>query len=154
MYKKTVAENRKAWHDYEIVESFQAGIALAGTEVKSVRAGKAALKDSFARVERGEIWLYNMHISPYEKGSRYNLVADRPRKLLMRKNEIKKLVGRTSVKGLTLIPLKLYIMRDWIKVDLALAKSKKLFEKRESIKKKETERDIERTLGLRKKNKL
>jgi len=151
MYKKVLAENRKAWHDYSIIETMQAGIELSGTEVKSVRNGKATLKDSFGRVERGEIWLYNMHISPYEKGNRYNLEPDRPRKLLLKKQEIKKLIGRISEKGLTLIPLKLYARGNWVKVDLALVKSKKLFEKRDAIKKKEAEREIERNLSLRRK---
>lgn len=150
VYYKVIAENRKARHDYTIIEVIQAGIALAGTEVKSIREGKVNLKDSFARVEHGEVWLYNMHVSSYEKGSRYNLKPERPRKLLLNKGEIKKLIGRTSEKGLTLVPLKLYALRDWIKIELALAKPKKLYEKRESIRKKEAEREVERALSLRK----
>ena len=145
-YKKVLAENRKAFFDYAIIESYQAGIALKGGEVKSVRLGHANLKDSFARVEKGELWLYNMHIAPYEQGGRYNLEPTRQRKLLLHKNEMKKLIGRVQEKGLTLIPLKIYLMGNWVKVDLALAKSKKMFEKRESIKKKETQREIARAL--------
>lgn len=147
MYKKVIAENRKAYFDYKILESFQAGIVLAGTEVKSIRLGRVNLKDSFARIDKGGVWLYNMHISPYEQGGRYNLNPIRERKLLLNKNEMKKLVGRVQEKGLTLIPLKLYLMGNWVKVDLALAKSKKLYEKREKIKKKEAEREVERALS-------
>lgn len=146
-YKKILSENRKAFFDYSIIESYQAGIALKGTEVKSIRMGKANLNDSFARVEKGEIWLYNMHISPYEQGGRYNLNPIRERKLLLNKNEMKKLIGRVQEKGLTLVPLKLYLMGNWVKVDLALAKSKKLFEKRDKIRKRETEREMARALS-------
>ena len=146
-YKKVIAENRKAFFDYTIIESYQAGVVLAGTEVKSIRLGQVNLKDSFARIENGEIWLYNMHVSPYQQGGRYNLDPIRQRKLLMNKNEMKKLIGRVQEKGLTLIPLKLYLMGNWVKVDLALAKSKKLYEKREKIKKKETEREVARAFS-------
>ena len=151
VYRKVLAENRKARHDYSIIETFQAGIALVGTEVKSVRAGKVNLKDSFGRVEHGEIWLYNMHIGPYEKGSIYNLEPKRRRKLLLTRREIKNLIGRTSEKGLTLVPLKLYAFKNWIKVDLALAKPKKMYEKRETLKRKEAEREIERSLSAKRK---
>jgi len=146
-YKKVLSENRKAFFDYSIIESFQAGIALKGTEVKSIRMGKANLNDSFARVEKGEIWLYNMHISPYEQGGRYNLNPIRERKLLLNRNEMKKLIGRVQEKGLTLVPLKIYLMGNWVKVDLALAKSKKLYEKREKIKKREVEREVSRAFS-------
>ncbi|MFC1768108.1 SsrA-binding protein SmpB [Candidatus Margulisiibacteriota bacterium] len=149
MYRKVVSENRKARHEYAILETYQAGIALAGTEVKSVRNGKVNLKDSFGRVEHGEIWLYNAHISPYEKGSIYNLDPKRPRKLLLKKQELKKLIGKVSEKGLTLVPLKMYIRGNWVKVDLAVAKPKKQYEKRDTIKKKESDREIERGLSLR-----
>jgi SsrA-binding protein len=152
-YKKVLAENRKAFFDFTILETFQAGISLKGTEVKSIRLGKANLKDSFGRVENGEIWLYNMHISPYEQGGRYNLNPIRERKLLLNKGELKKLIGRVQEKGLTLIPLKLYLMDNWVKVDLALAKSKKEYEKREKIKKKEAAREVERAFADRQKNK-
>lgn len=152
-YKKVLAENRKAFFDYSILETFQAGIALKGTEVKSIRLGKANLKDSFARVDKGEIWLYNMHVSPYEQGGRYNLNPIRERKLLLNKGEMKKLIGRVQEKGLTLIPLKLYLMDNWVKVDLALANSKKEYEKREKIKKKEAAREVERAFSDRLKKK-
>ena len=146
-YKKVIAENRKAFFDYAILDSYQAGIVLAGTEVKSIRLGRVNLKDSFARVENGEIWLFNMHVSPYQQGGRYNLDPTRQRKLLLRQSELKKLIGRVQEKGLTLVPLKLYLMGNWVKVDLALAKSKKLFEKREKIKKKETQREVARAFS-------
>jgi len=152
-YKKVLAENRKAFFDYTILETFQAGISLKGTEVKSIRLGKANLKDSFARVDKGEIWLHNMHVSPYEQGGRYNLNPIRERKLLLNKGELKKLIGRVQEKGLTLIPLKLYLMDNWVKVDLALAKSKKEYEKREKIKKKETDREVARAFSVRIKKK-
>ena len=146
-YKKILAENRKAFFDYTILETFQAGISLKGTEVKSIRLGRVNLKDSFARVAKGEIWLHNMHVSPYEQGGRYNLNPIRERKLLLNKGELKKLIGRVQEKGLTLVPLKLYLMDNWVKVDLALAKSKKEYEKREKIKKKETEREVARAFS-------
>jgi SsrA-binding protein len=152
-YKKVLSENRKAHFDYTILETYQAGISLKGTEVKSIRMGKVNLKDSFARIDKGEIWLYNMHVSPYEQGGRYNLNPIRERKLLMNRNEMNKLIGRVQEKGLTLVPLKLYLMDNWVKVDLALAKSKKQFEKREKIKKKETAREMERALSARLKKK-
>ena len=152
-YKKVLAENRKAFFDYTILETFQAGISLKGTEVKSIRLGKANLKDSFARVAKGEIWLHNMHVSPYEQGGRYNLNPIRERKLLLNSNELKKLIGRVQEKGLTLVPLKLYLMDNWVKVDLALAKSKKEYEKREKIKKKETDREVARAFSANLKKK-
>jgi len=148
-YKKTLAENRKARFDYDIIESFQAGIALSGTEVKSVRNGKVNLKNSFGLVEHDEIWLYNMHISPYEKGNIYNLDPKRKRKLLLKKIEIKKLMGKTSEKGLVLIPLKVYVRGNWIKIDLGLGKSKKQFSKKEKIKNRDLDIEIGRELSLR-----
>ena len=152
-YKKVLAENRKAFFDYTILETFQAGISLKGTEVKSIRLGKVNLKDSFARVDKGEIWLHNMHVSPYEQGGRYNLNPIRERKLLLNRNELKKLIGRVQEKGLTLVPLKLYLMDNWVKVDLALAKSKKEYEKREKIKKIEVAREMERAFSANLKKK-
>jgi len=152
-YKKVLAENRKAFFDYTILETFQAGISLKGTEVKSIRLGKANLRDSFARVDKGEIWLHNMHVSPYEQGGRYNLNPIRERKLLLNRNELKKLIGRVQEKGLTLVPLKIYLMDNWVKVDLALAKSKKEYEKREKIKKKETDREVARAFSANLKKK-
>jgi len=137
--------NRKARHDYHILETFEAGIALAGTEVKSLREGKGNLKDSFARVENGELYLYNMHISPYEKGNIYNKDPLRTRKLLMHKRQINRLFGQVKEKGLTLIPLKLYLNeRGLVKVELALAKGKALYDKREDVKQRDASRQIEK----------
>ena len=137
--------NRKARHDYHILETFEAGIALVGTEVKSLREGKGNLKDSFARVENGELFLYNMHISPYEKGNIFNEDPLRTRKLLMHKKEIHRLAGQVKEKGLTLIPLKVYLNeRGLIKVELALAKGKALYDKREDIKRRDANREVEK----------
>jgi SsrA-binding protein len=152
-YKKVIAENRKAFFDYTIIESYQAGIELSGSEVKSIRLGRVNLKDSFARAEKGEIWLFNLHISPYEQGGRYNLSPTRQRKLLLKKQEINKLIGAVQEKGLTLIPLKIYLRGNWVKVDLAMAKSKKMFEKRDKIKKKETDREMARAFSDKMKKK-
>src|SRR3990167_2249404 len=126
----TVVTNRKAYHDYFIEETFEAGLVLRGTEVKSLREGRVNLKDSFARVEREELFLYNCHISPYSHGNISNHDPTRTRKLLLRKGEIEKLIGKTQQKGMTLIPLKIYFKRGWAKVELALAKGKKLYDKR------------------------
>ncbi|GAQ24191.1 MULTISPECIES: SsrA-binding protein SmpB [Tepidanaerobacter] len=137
--------NRKARHDYHILETFEAGIALSGTEVKSLREGKGNLKDSFARIENGEIFLYNMHISPYEKGNIYNKDPLRPRKLLMHKKEINRLLSKVKEKGLTLVPLRLYLNeRGLVKVELALAKGKALYDKREDARQKDASREIEK----------
>ncbi|WP_083947288.1 SsrA-binding protein SmpB [Thermovenabulum gondwanense] len=142
---RDLVTNRKAYHDYHILETYEAGIALAGTEVKSIREGKANLKDSFARVENGEIFIYNMHVSPYEKGNIFNKDPLRPRKLLMHKREIMRLYGLVKEKGLTLIPLKLYVNeRGKIKVELALAKGKTLYDKREDIKRRDAQREVEK----------
>lgn len=143
---KVVCENRKARHDYFILETYEAGMVLTGTEVKSLRAGRGNLKDSFARVENGEIWLYDMHISPYEQGNRFNHEPKRPRKLLMHKSEIMRLWGRTREKGLTLIPLRCYFKDGKAKVELALAKGKKLYDRREEIAAREAKREMERAL--------
>ncbi|MCX7951352.1 MAG: SsrA-binding protein SmpB [Clostridiales bacterium] len=140
---KTLAENRKARHDYFIEETFEAGIELVGTEVKSVKLGKANLKDSYAEVRNGELFVYNLHISPYEKGNIFNKDPLRPRKLLMHKREIMRLAGLVSQKGYTLVPLSLYQTRGLVKMQLALAKGKKLYDKREDIAKKDAMREIE-----------
>lgn len=139
-------ENRKARHDYHILESFEAGIELKGTEVKSLRQGKANLKDSYAFIKNGEIFLCNMHISPYEKGNRFNTDPTRDRKLLMHKKEIMFLLGKTKEKGLTLVPLKVYFTRGRAKVQLALAQGKKIYDKREAEAKKSAQRAIEKAL--------
>lgn len=142
---RDLVTNRKARHDYHILETFEAGIALAGTEVKSLREGKGNLKDSFARIENGEIFLYNMHISPYEKGNIFNKDPVRTRKLLMHKRQILRLFGMVKEKGLTLIPLKVYLNeRGLVKVELALAKGKALYDKREDIKQRTANREMEK----------
>ena len=142
---RDLVTNRKARHDYHVLETYEAGIALAGTEVKSLRQGKGNLKDSFGRVEGGELFLYGMHVSPYEKGNIFNKDPVRPRKLLMKKREILRLFGLVQEKGLTLIPLKLYLNeRGLVKVELALAKGKALYDKREDIKRREAGREMER----------
>lgn len=140
--KKTVARNKKALHDYHVVEAFEAGLVLTGPEVKSIRAGKASLAEAFARVDNGEVWLHAMHVSPYDPASRWNTDPVRPRKLLMRNREIRKLIGATKEKGLTLVPLDLYIARGYVKATIALVRGKKLFDKRETLKKKDAEREI------------
>jgi len=150
---KVVTDNRKARHDYFIEETYEAGMALTGTEVKSLRAGRANLQDSFARVENGEVLLYNMHISPYDQGNRFNHDPKRVRKLLMHKAEIRRLIGKTQEKGLTLVPLKVYFnSRGLAKLELALARGKKLHDKREAM----AERDAKREMAkaLREKQKL
>jgi SsrA-binding protein len=142
--RKTVAENRKARHDYFIEETYEAGISLAGTEVKSIRQGKANLKESYAMVVNGEVLLYNMHISPYEKGNIFNKDPLRVRKLLLHKKEIIKLIGYIAQKGYSLVPLSLNLTRGLIKVDLAVAKGKKLYDKRDDIAKKDAEREMQK----------
>ena len=149
MDDKVIAQNRHARHDYSILESFEAGIALKGTEVKSLRAGQASLKDSFARIEGEELFLYNMHIAPYEFGNISNVEPLRPRKLLLHKNEIRRLIGDLSTKRLALIPLRLYFKRGIVKVELALAKGKKQYDKREAIKGRDAARELKRTLKSR-----
>ncbi|SNX55268.1 SsrA-binding protein SmpB [Thermoanaerobacterium sp. RBIITD] len=141
---KILAQNKKASHDYFIDEVYEAGIVLSGTEVKSVRMGKVNLKDSFARIENNEVFLYNMHISPYEKGNIFNKDPLRTRKLLLNRHEINKLTGYVTQKGYTLIPIKVYLKHGLVKVDLAVARGKKLYDKREDIAKRDAKREIER----------
>jgi SsrA-binding protein len=141
---RNIAQNRKAWHDYFIEETYEAGIALVGTEVKSIRAGNINLKDSYAEIKDGEIFLYNMHVSPYEKGNIFNKDPLRTRKLLMHRKEIARLTGYIRQKGYTLVPLKVYLARNRIKVELGVARGKKLYDKRESIMKRDAERNVER----------
>ena len=152
-YYKQIAENRRARHDYNIIEVYKAGLVLTGTEVKSIRIGRVNLKDSFARAEKGELWVYGMHISPYEKGSIYNVDPTRPRKLLLDAGELKRIIGKSGQRGLTLIPLKLYFDGNWAKIDLGLCKAKKLYEKREALKIKAVKREIEREVSGRLKKK-
>jgi SsrA-binding protein len=143
---KNIAENRRARHEYEVLEVFEAGIVLAGTEVKSMRQGRANLQDSFARVEQGELWLYNCHISPYDHGNRFNHDPVRKRKLLMQHKQILKLKSQMQEKGLTIVPLKLFFKGNWAKVDLALARGKQLYDKRADITKRDTKRQLERII--------
>jgi len=138
--------NRKAHFEYHVLDSFEVGLALAGTEVKSIRAGKANLQDAFARIERGEVWLYHMHISPYDQGNRYNVDPVRQRKMLMHRKEIDKLEIKLREKGFTLVPLKLYFTRGKVKIQLAIAKGKTMGDKRDTLRKKEADRDVERAL--------
>ena len=142
--RRTVVQNRKARHEYHILETWEAGIALQGTEVKSLRQGKANLQDSFARIDRGEMWLYNLHISPYEQGNRFNHDPLRPRKLLMHRRELRKLIGQVEQKGLTLVPLDLHFTRGIAKVNLALVRGKQLHDKRQTLRERADQRDMER----------
>ncbi|MBO8173299.1 MAG: SsrA-binding protein SmpB [Bacillaceae bacterium] len=146
---KIVAQNKKARHDYFIEETFEAGIVLTGTEIKSIRAGRVNLKDSFARIHNGEVFLHNMHISPYEKGNRFNHEPLRTRKLLLHRKQIDKLIGMTKEKGYSLVPLDIHLNRGYAKINLALAKGKKLYDKRESMKKRDAKREIERAFKER-----
>lgn len=150
MSQKIVTVNRKARRDYDILESIEAGMALRGTEVKSLREGKVNLKDSYAMVRSGEVFLVNAHISPYSHGNVQNHEPLRDRKLLLHKAEIKRLTGKTQEKGLTLIPLKVYFERGRAKVELALARGKREYDKRETIKRRDLQREIERELKGRK----
>ena len=136
-----VADNRKALFDYHILETFEAGIALLGTEVKGIREGKANLRDSYARVEGGEVWMYNVHINPYSHRGYVDHDPKRRRKLLLHRQEIRKLIGKTTERGLALVPTRMYFKNGRIKVALALARGKKLHDKRETIKRRETERE-------------
>jgi SsrA-binding protein len=146
---KVVATNRKAYHDYHIEETHEAGIVLTGTEIKSVRAGSVNLKDSYAVVKEGEAWLLNVHISPYDPASRQNVDPDRTRKLLMHRTEINRLMGRVQEKGLTIIPLRMYLKRNRAKVEVALVRGKRQYDKREAIARRETDREIQRALKER-----
>ncbi len=149
---KVIITNRKARHDYHIIDSYEAGIVLKGTEVKSLRLGRGNLKDSYARIENGEIFLYNFHISPYEFGNIYNHEPLRVRKLLLHKNEIKRLFTKTAERGLTLIPLRVYFKKGKVKVELALAKGKLLYDKREDLKKRDAELEVKKALRRKRKS--
>src|SRR5688572_1880932 len=139
--QKNIAENRKAFHDYHILETFEAGVALVGTEVKAIREGSANLRDSFARVEDGEIWVYNIHINAYSHRGYSDHEPTRKRKLLLHKQEIRKLIGKTVEKGMTLVPVRMYFKGSRIKVAISLAKGKQLHDKREAVKKREADRE-------------
>ena len=148
--RKLVANNKKARHDFFIEEVYEAGIVLTGTEIKSVRQGKVSIKESFAKIENGEMILYGMNISPYEQGNRYNVDPLRPRKLILHKQEIRKLIGYTTIKGLTLVPLQMYINEEGrAKIEIAVARGKKLYDKRDDIAKRDAQRDMDRSMKNR-----
>ena len=146
MDKKVISTNRKAFHDFLIFDKFIAGIVLTGTEIKSIRKGMLNLKDSFAKIEDNEMFLYGMHISPYEQGNRYNHKPDRVRKLLLNKREILKIQDKVKKDGVTIVPLELFLTNGFAKLEIGLAKGKKLYDKREAITKKTQERDISRLM--------
>lgn len=144
---KVISDNRQARHQYEILETYEAGVELKGTEVKSIRDGKVNLRDGYALIRAGEVWLHNVHISPHSSTNKvFNHDPRRTRKLLLRRDEIRKLIGKVEQKGLTLVPLKIYLKSGWVKVHLALARGKKLHDKRETLKRKQEKREIERAL--------
>lgn len=146
---KLVANNKKAYHDYFIEDTYEAGITLAGTEVKSLRMGKCSIKESFIKIEKGEVFIYGMHISPYEKGNLFNKDPLRVRKLLLHRKQISKLVGQIAEKGYTLVPLKVYFTGSLAKVEIGLAKGKKLYDKRQDIAKKDQRREAEKDFKVR-----
>ena len=146
--RQVVARNKKARFEYEVLETWEAGIVLRGTEVKSLRDGRANLQDAFARVDGGEIWLYNLHISPYEAGNRFNHDPTRTRKLLLHRQQIRKMIGQVEQKGLTLVALDIYFRRGKAKVTLALVRGKKLHDKRETLRRRDVEREMERAYKI------
>lgn len=147
--RRHIASNRRARHEYEILETYDAGIVLVGTEVKSLRAGRVNLQDGFCRIENGEAWIYNMHITPYEMGNRWNVEPLRRRKLLLHAWEINTLRAQTEQKGLTIVPLSLYFQRGFAKLEVGLARGKKLYDKRESIAERDLQREAERSFAGR-----
>jgi SsrA-binding protein len=147
--RKVLVVNRRARHEYDIEDSIEAGIVLTGTEIKSVRAGKVQLQDAYARIQNGEAWVHNVHIAPYEQGNRSNVDAVRPRKLLLHRREIDRLLGKAQEKGLTLVPLSMYLRNGFAKMEVALGRGRKLYDKREAIANREAKRDQERALSER-----
>jgi len=147
--QKLVANNKKAYHDYFIDETYEAGVALHGTEVKSMRMGKCSVKEAFIRIEKGEVFVYGMHVSPYEKGNIFNKDPLRPKKLLLHKYEINKLAGKVAEKGYTLVPLQVYLKNGKVKVEVGLARGKKLYDKRQDIAKKDQRREVERDFKVK-----
>lgn len=147
--KKLIANNKKAYHEYFLEEKYEAGIELHGTEVKSLRSGKCSIKESFVRIENEEVFIYQMHIPPYEKGNIFNRDPLRPKKLLMHKEEIRRLMGKIQEKGYTLVPVEVYFKNGRVKVEIALAKGKKLYDKRADIAKKDMRREAEREFKVR-----
>ena len=146
---KTITVNRKAYHDYHILESLEVGIVITGTEIKSIRAGRVNIRDAYAKPGDGELWLFNAHIAGYQAGSHYSHEPSRPRKLLLHRRQIDELTGMVTQKGLTLVPLKLYIKRGIAKLELGTARGKKKYDKRETMARRDTEREIERALKVR-----
>ena len=146
---KLVANNKKAYHDYFIEEKYEAGLVLHGTEVKSLRMGKCSIKEAFIRIEKGEVYIYGMHISPYEKGNIFNKDPLRPKKLLLHKQQIRKLIGSSAEKGYTLVPLQVYFSNGRGKIEIGLAKGKKLYDKRQDIAKKDQRREAEKEMKVR-----
>ncbi len=146
---KLVANNKKAYYDYFIEDKYEAGVALHGTEVKSIRMGKCSIKESYIKIENGEVYIYGMHISPYEKGNIFNKDPMRIKKLLMHKYEINKIAGKMQQKGFTLVPLQVYLKGSLVKVEVGVAKGKKLYDKRESIAKKDMKREAEKEFKIR-----
>ena len=146
---RLIAQNKKAYHDYFIEDTYQAGISLAGTEVKSLRQGKCSLKESFIKIENREAFIYNMHISPYEQGNIFNKDPLRTRKLLLHKSEINKILGKITIAGYTVVPLKVYFDRSLVKVDIGIAKGKKLYDKRQTIAKNDQRREAEKEFKIR-----
>lgn len=144
--RRVVARNRKARHEYEVLETLEAGMELKGPEVKSLRAGHVSFQDAHARVEGGQVWLHSLHISPYEQANRFNVDPVRPRRLLLNKHEIRRLVGKVEEKGLTLVPLEIYFIRGYAKLTLAVARGRKLHDKREALKRREQDRDARRAM--------
>ena len=149
--RRLIASNKKARHDYTILDTYEAGIALMGTEVKSLRAGRASLVDSFAQEKDGEIYLYGLHIPEYAMGTWTNHEPRRTRKLLLRRDEIRRLIGKTKESGLTLVPLSMYFSDGWAKVEIGLARGKKDYDKRQSLAKRDADREISRAMGRRRK---
>jgi SsrA-binding protein len=149
MAVKTITFNRKAYRDYRIEDSLEAGIVLTGTEIKSIRSGRINLRDAYAKPQGGEIWLFNAHIARYEAGGHDNHEPTRPRKLLLHRDQIDSLISRVAQKGLTLVPLKLYIKNGVAKVELGVGKGKRLYDKRQAIRQREVEREMERAMRLR-----
>ena len=146
---KLVANNKKAYHDYFIEEKYEAGLVLHGTEVKSLRMGKCSIKEAFIRIENGEVFIYGMHISPYEKGNIFNKDPLRVRKLLLHKSQIQKLIGNSAEKGYTIVPLQVYFSNGRAKIEIGLAKGKKLYDKRQDIAKKDQRREVEREFKVK-----
>ena len=147
--EKLIANNKKAYHDFFILDTYEAGIALHGTEVKSLRMGKCSIKESFIRIENGEVFIYGMHVSPYEKGNIFNKDPLRVKKLLLHKSEINKLLGKIKEKGMSVVPLKVYFKGSLVKVEIGLAKGKKLYDKRDDIAKKDQQREAQRDFKVR-----